>query len=156
MSHPLRVTCTPTSPIAGQKPGTSGLRKKTAVFTAGLYLHNFVQSIFDALPAGELRGSTLVVSGDGRYFCKEATQVILKIAAANGVARVWVGKDGASSCVCGVGRAASSSLSQLRAQSASSPHMCALPHSVQPSSQRLPCPRSSASARAAARMAASC
>lgn len=56
-----------TVPIAGQKPGTSGLRKQTKVFMGGLYLHNFVQSTFDSLPAAELRGSTLVVSGDGRY-----------------------------------------------------------------------------------------
>ena len=90
----LAVQALPTSPIDGQKPGTSGLRKKTAVFTSGYYLHNFVQSIFDSLPAAELKGATLVVSGDGRYYCKEATQIIIKIAAANGVGRIWVGKDG--------------------------------------------------------------
>lgn len=90
----LSVTEVPTTPFEGQKPGTSGLRKKTAVFTNGLYLHNFVQSIFDSLPQQEVKGCTLVVSGDGRYFCKEATQIIIKIAAANGVGRVWVGKDG--------------------------------------------------------------
>ena len=90
----LAVEALPTQPIDGQKPGTSGLRKKTKVFTSGLYLHNFVQAIFDALPPGEVRGKTLVVSGDGRYYCKEATQIIIKIAAANGVGRVWVGKDG--------------------------------------------------------------
>ena len=91
----MEVTTTPTSPIAGQKPGTSGLRKKTKVFTEGFYLHNFVQSLFDALPEAELRGSTLVVSGDGRYWTREAVQIIIKIAAGNGVGRVWVGKGGA-------------------------------------------------------------
>ena len=90
----LSISELPTTPIDGQKPGTSGLRKKTAVFTNGYYLHNFVQSIFDALPASELKGATLVVSGDGRYFCQEATQIIIKIAAANGVGRVWVGREG--------------------------------------------------------------
>ena len=55
-----------TTPFAGQKPGTSGLRKQTKTFMAGHYLHNFVQSTFDVLPAEELTGSTLVVSGDGR------------------------------------------------------------------------------------------
>jgi len=84
----------PTTPIEGQKPGTSGLRKKTKIFQSGLYLHNFVQSIFDALPQSELLGSTIVVSGDGRYYTPEAIQLILKIAAANGVARVWVGQNG--------------------------------------------------------------
>jgi phosphoglucomutase len=62
----LAVTTLPTKPIAGQKPGTSGLRKKTRIFMDGLYLHNFVQSIFDVLPKEEVKGSTLVVSGDGR------------------------------------------------------------------------------------------
>lgn len=90
-----------TAPIAGQKPGTSGLRKKTKVFTNGLYLHNFVQSIFDVLPDAELSGSTIVVAGDGRYWTREAIQIIIKIAAANGVGRVWIGQGG--ECVCGGG-----------------------------------------------------
>lgn len=59
-------------------------------------LHNFVQSIFNVLPASEIAGSTLVVSGDGRFWTREATQIIIKIAAANGVGRIWVGKGGAS------------------------------------------------------------
>ncbi len=88
------ITTLPTVPIAGQKPGTSGLRKKTKVFTQGLYLHNFVQSIFDVLPADELLGSTIVVAGDGRYWTREAIQIIIKIAAANGVGRVWIGQGG--------------------------------------------------------------
>jgi len=91
----MEIITTPTSPIAGQKPGTSGLRKKTKVFMAGYYLHNFVQSVFNSLPAAELKGCTLVVSGDGRYWTREAVQIIIKIAAGNGVGRVWVGKGGA-------------------------------------------------------------
>ena len=62
----FHVSVVDTAPIAGQKPGTSGLRKQTRTFMAGHYLHNFVQSTFDVLPAAELAGSTLVVSGDGR------------------------------------------------------------------------------------------
>ena len=88
------VTVTPTEPFEGQKPGTSGLRKKTKVFMQPNYLENFVQSIFDSLPESELRGATLVVSGDGRYHNAEAIQTICKLAAANGVARVWVGVNG--------------------------------------------------------------
>ena len=91
----MEVITTPTTPIAGQKPGTSGLRKKTKVFMAGHYLHNFVQSVFNSLPAAELKGCTLVVSGDGRYWTCEAVQIIIKIAAGNGVGRVWVGQGGA-------------------------------------------------------------
>ena len=79
-----------TTPVAGQKPGTSGLRKKTRVFAEPGYLENFVQSIFDAIGGGT--GKTFVLGGDGRYFADRAAQVILKMAAANGAARVIVGQ----------------------------------------------------------------
>jgi phosphoglucomutase len=78
-----------TAPIPGQKPGTSGLRKKTSVFMGPHYLENFVQAIFDVVGA---RGKTFVLGGDGRYFNDRAAQVILRMAAANGVARVIVGQ----------------------------------------------------------------
>ncbi|KAK4743009.1 hypothetical protein SAY87_001010 [Trapa incisa] len=84
----------PTTSFDGQKPGTSGLRKKVKVFVQPHYLHNFVQSTFNALSAENVRGATLVVSGDGRYFSKEAIQIIIKMSAANGVRRVWVGQNG--------------------------------------------------------------
>jgi phosphoglucomutase len=80
-----------TKPIEGQKPGTSGLRKKTRVFAEPGYLENFVQSIFDAIGGG--KGKTFVLGGDGRYFSDRAAQVILKMAAANGAARVIVGQN---------------------------------------------------------------
>ncbi|KAK9841959.1 hypothetical protein WJX81_001206 [Elliptochloris bilobata] len=83
-----------TQPISGQKPGTSGLRKKVTVFQQANYLENFVQSTFDALPAESLTGCTLVVSGDGRYYSKPAIATILRMAAANGVGKVWVGVGG--------------------------------------------------------------
>ena len=88
----MDITIVDTSPIEGQKPGTSGLRKKVPVFQARHYVENFVQSIFDALP--DSIGQTLVVGGDGRYFNREAIQVILRMAAANGIARVLVGRGG--------------------------------------------------------------
>ncbi len=88
----MTVTTITTIPFADQKPGTSGLRKKTSVFTQPRYLENFVQSLFDTLP--ELPGKTLVVGGDGRYFNRAAIQTILKMAAAAGVARVLVGRGG--------------------------------------------------------------
>ena len=78
-----------TQPIAGQKPGTSGLRKKTPVFIGRHYLENFVQSIFDVVGT---QGKTFVLGGDGRYFNDRAAQVILRMAAANGAARVIIGQ----------------------------------------------------------------
>jgi phosphoglucomutase len=80
----------PTQPIAGQKPGTSGLRKKTKLFMGPSYLQNFIQSVFDVVGCA---GKTFVLGGDGRYFNDRAAQVILAMAAANGAARVIVGRD---------------------------------------------------------------
>ena len=81
-----------TSPIEGQKPGTSGLRKKTRTFMEHHFLENFVQSIWTAI--GGVEGKTLVLGGDGRYFADRAAQVILRMAAASGAARVIVGQGG--------------------------------------------------------------
>jgi phosphoglucomutase len=83
------MTKVATQPIAGQKPGTSGLRKKTPVFMGRHYLENFIQSTFDVVGA---KGKTFVLGGDGRYFNDRAAQVILRMAAANGAARVIVGQ----------------------------------------------------------------
>ncbi|KAK8370243.1 hypothetical protein V6Z11_A01G163700 [Gossypium hirsutum] len=90
----FKVSKVSTTPIDGQKPGTSGLRKKVKVFIQPHYLQNFVQSTFNALTPEKVRGATLVVSGDGRYFSKDAIQIIIKMSAANGVRRVWVGQNG--------------------------------------------------------------
>ncbi|RWR29238.1 alpha-D-glucose phosphate-specific phosphoglucomutase [Sinirhodobacter populi] len=84
------MTIHQTKPFDGQKPGTSGLRKKTPVFMQPNYLENFIQSTFDAI--GGVAAKTLVLGGDGRYFGQEAAQTILKMAAANGAARVIVGQ----------------------------------------------------------------
>lgn len=88
--------------FSDQKPGTSGLRKKVAVFQQTHYLENFVQSIFDSIDVP--KGATLTLGGDGRYYNREAIQTILKMAAANGFGRVLVGQAGilstpAASCV---------------------------------------------------------
>ena len=79
-------------PFEGQKPGTSGLRKKTRVFMEPGYLECFVQATFNAI--GGARGKTFVVGGDGRYFNRQAIQIMLRMAAANGAAKVIVGQGG--------------------------------------------------------------
>jgi phosphoglucomutase len=88
----MLVLTVATSPFADQRPGTSGLRKRTPVFQQPHYLENFVQALLDeaALPAG----STLVVGGDGRFLNREAIHTIVRMAAANGVSRVVVGRGG--------------------------------------------------------------
>lgn len=81
-----------TTAFTDQKPGTSGLRKQVARFQETNYLPNFIQSIFNCLP--ELKGSTLVVGGDGRYFNREAIQIIISMAAANQVGKLLIGQSG--------------------------------------------------------------
>jgi len=88
----MNIRRQPTRPIAGQKPGTSGLRKKTRVFMEPLYLENFVQSIWNGI--GGIAGKVLVLGGDGRFYNAQAVQVILRMAAASGAARVIVGREG--------------------------------------------------------------
>ena len=85
-----------TTPFKDQRPGTSGLRKKTSVFIQPNYLENFVQSVFNTVKetaSSNLQKETLVVGGDGRYHNKTATQTILRMAAANGFGRVLVGRE---------------------------------------------------------------
>ncbi|MCU7844990.1 MAG: alpha-D-glucose phosphate-specific phosphoglucomutase [Candidatus Thiodiazotropha sp. (ex Monitilora ramsayi)] len=91
-----------TQPFNDQRPGTSGLRKKVKVFQAPHYLENFVQAIFDTQNA--LKGGTLALGGDGRFYNREAIQIIISMSIANGIKRVLVGQGGllstpAASCV---------------------------------------------------------
>lgn len=101
MSH--SSTAVSSSPIEGQKPGTSGLRKAVKVYLQKNYTENFVQSILEG-GLSKIEGSTLVIGGDGRYYEKEATLLIIKMCAANGVSKVIVAQNGlmstpAVSCV---------------------------------------------------------
>jgi phosphoglucomutase len=98
----MNIRTVSTLPFTDQEPGTSGLRKPVPVFQQPHYLENFIQSVFDSLEGHE--GEALVLGGDGRYYNREAIQIILKMAAANGFGRVKVGHRGllstpATSCV---------------------------------------------------------
>jgi phosphoglucomutase len=100
MSYQIKTVAT--VPFKDQKPGTSGLRKQVQRFQETHYLENFVQAIFDSLDG--YGSKTLVVGGDGRYYNRQALQVILKMAAASGFGRAIVGQGGilstpAASCV---------------------------------------------------------
>ncbi len=88
----MKVQTHATTPFVGQKPGTSGLRKKVRVFQQPNYAENFIQSIFDAVERSS--GSTLVIGGDGRYYNRTVIQKAIRIAAANGYRRVIVGRGG--------------------------------------------------------------
>ncbi|MDF0541248.1 alpha-D-glucose phosphate-specific phosphoglucomutase [Sphingobium sp. H39-3-25] len=81
-----------TTPFNDQKPGTSGLRKKVKVFQQPHYIENFVQSVFDVLD--DFQGKTLVIGGDGRFYNREAIQIVIRMAAAAGFGRVLVGQGG--------------------------------------------------------------
>ena len=81
-----------TTPFDDQKPGTSGLRKSVKQFKKPDYLQNFVQAIFNTLE--NVQGSTLILGGDGRYFNREAIQIILRMAAAAGFGHVILGQGG--------------------------------------------------------------
>uniref|UniRef100_A0AC35U5Z2 Phosphoglucomutase n=1 Tax=Rhabditophanes sp. KR3021 TaxID=114890 RepID=A0AC35U5Z2_9BILA len=83
-----------TKPFPGQKPGTSGLRKKVPEFQQKHYTENFIQATLDAGLGSNKKCATLVVGGDGRYLCPEATNIIIQIAAANGLSKLIVGRDG--------------------------------------------------------------
>jgi phosphoglucomutase len=98
----MTIVTVQSHPYEDQNPGTSGLRKKVRVFKQPHYLENFVQSIFNSL--GDLKNKTFVLGGDGRHYNREAIDVILRMAAANGVGRIMVGLKGilstpAASCV---------------------------------------------------------
>ncbi len=88
----LNVQSVPTKPYPDQQPGTAGLRRKVAIFRQPNYLQNFLQAIFDS--AGDFNGATVVAGGDGRFFNREALQILAEMAAANGVSRLIIGAAG--------------------------------------------------------------
>jgi phosphoglucomutase len=98
----LRITTVPCAPYDDQRMGTAGLRKKVRVFAQPHYLESFLQAVFDTLRLRD--GASLVIGGDGRYHNDVAIQVIIRMAAAAGVRKIVVGREGllstpAASCL---------------------------------------------------------
>ncbi|KAK0737719.1 hypothetical protein B0T21DRAFT_171106 [Apiosordaria backusii] len=89
----MQVKSVEFKPFTDQKPGTSGLRKKVTVFQQPHYSEAFVTSILLSIPEG-VKGSYLVIGGDGRYWNPEVIQVIAKIGAAYGVKKLLIGQNG--------------------------------------------------------------
>jgi phosphoglucomutase len=86
------ILTVPTRPFDGQKPGTSGLRKKVAEFRQPHYVENFIQAVFASLPDHD--GETLVLGGDGRFYNREVVQIAIRMAAANGFGRLLLARGG--------------------------------------------------------------
>ncbi|RVE68082.1 hypothetical protein OJAV_G00088220 [Oryzias javanicus] len=94
-TSPIPVVTVQTSPFEDQRPGTSGLRRKTAVFEGKRnYLQNYIQSLLSSIDLRDRQGCTMVVGSDGRYFSRAATEVIVQMAAANGIGRLVIGHNG--------------------------------------------------------------
>ena len=87
--HLRTVNC---EPFSDQKPGTAGLRKKVAVVRQPHYLETYIQAVFNSLQLP--KGSALVLGGDGRFYNSDAIQTIIKMAAANSISKLIIGKDG--------------------------------------------------------------
>ncbi|BAK65537.1 phosphoglucomutase [Sphingobium sp. SYK-6] len=88
----MTIRTVETTPFEGQKPGTSGLRKKVKIFQQPNYSENFIQSVFDVVEGKE--GVLLVIGGDGRYHNRTVIQQAIRMAAANGFGKVMVGQGG--------------------------------------------------------------
>ncbi|KPP63364.1 hypothetical protein Z043_118391, partial [Scleropages formosus] len=94
-TNPIPVVTAQTSPYDDQRPGPGGLRKKTSVFESKRnYLQNYIQSVLSSIDLRDRQGSTVVVGSDGRYFSRTAIEVIVQMAAANGIGRLVIGHNG--------------------------------------------------------------
>ena len=79
-------------PFLDQKPGTSGLRKKTKVFMGENYTEHFISACLTSLLKV---GNTFVIGGDGRFYNTEVIQKTIELARALEKEMViYVGQDG--------------------------------------------------------------
>ena len=98
---PLKVLTVATAPYLDQWPGCGGLRRRVGVFQGNRhYLHNFLQSVFSCMDLRERQGCTLVVGGDGRFFNRTAMELVVQMAAANGVGVCVCVRVCVCACVC--------------------------------------------------------
>uniref|UniRef100_A0A3B1ISV3 Phosphoglucomutase 5 n=1 Tax=Astyanax mexicanus TaxID=7994 RepID=A0A3B1ISV3_ASTMX len=92
---PIPVLTVQTTPFEDQRPGSTGLRRRTAVFeTQKNFLQNYIQSLLSAIDLRDRQGCTMLVGSDGRYFSRTAIEVIVQMAAANGIGRLVIGHNG--------------------------------------------------------------
>ncbi|NXP51446.1 PGM5 protein, partial [Heliornis fulica] len=93
---PIPVLTVQTSPYEDQRPtGGGGLRRPTGIFESQRnYLPNFVQSLLSSVDLRDRQGCTMVVGSDGRYFSKTAIEIVVQMAAANGIGRLVIGQNG--------------------------------------------------------------
>lgn len=89
---PIPVLTVPTAPYEDQRPtGGGGLRRPTGLFEGQRnYLPNFIQSVLSSIDLRDRQGCTMVVGSDGRYFSRTATEIVVQMAAANGVSYLVV------------------------------------------------------------------
>ncbi|XP_050819669.1 phosphoglucomutase-1-like [Gopherus flavomarginatus] len=91
----VKIVTVLTQAYADQKPSTSGLCKRVWVFQDNVhYAENFIQSILATVPTAEWQEAVLVVGSDGQFYMTEAIQLIIRIAAANGIGRLVIGRNG--------------------------------------------------------------
>ncbi|XP_063653644.1 phosphoglucomutase-like protein 5 [Pan troglodytes] len=93
---PIPVLTVPTAPYEDQRPaGGGGLRRPTGLFEGQRnYLPNFIQSVLSSIDLRDRRGCTTVVGSDGRYFSRTAIEIVVQMAAANGIGRLIIGQNG--------------------------------------------------------------
>uniref|UniRef100_A0A8C3INJ2 Phosphoglucomutase 5 n=1 Tax=Chrysemys picta bellii TaxID=8478 RepID=A0A8C3INJ2_CHRPI len=93
---PIPVLTVQTAPYEDQRPtGGGGLRRPTGLFEGQRnYLPNFVQSLLSSIDLRDRQGCTMVVGSDGRYFSRTATEIVVQMAAANGIGRLVIGQNG--------------------------------------------------------------
>lgn len=108
--NPIPVLTVQTTPYEDQRPtGGGGLRRPTGLFESQRnYLPNFVQSLLSSVDLRDRQGCTMVVGSDGRYFSKTAIEIVVQMAAANGVSPGLP----APPVLCAVGQAAPPALGE--------------------------------------------